>query len=240
MGGEQTVGVVPSPLTRYFCPMLKAFRWLALGLSIALTAGLITALIVIGSGRGFRPSPPLPELGKVTAFSLTNEQGAPVSATNLLGPVWLADIIFTRCPGPCVRMTRQMAEIQRALGKTSLVRLVSLTADPAHDTPAVLKTYADRFGADLKRWTFLTGPKAEVYRLAMKDLLLAVEEAPPETTNALENLFIHSTKFILVDQQGTLRAIYDGEAPETRDRVLADVKQLLRPNLNKPCTLGCP
>ncbi len=220
--------------------MLKTFRWLALGLSVALTAGLVTALIVIGTGHGFRPSPPLPELGKVTGFNLTNEQGAPVSATNLLGSVWLADIIFTRCPGPCVRMTRQMAEIQRDLGANSPVRLVSLTADPAHDTPPVLMAYADRFGANRARWTFLTGPKAEVYRLAMKDLLLAVEEAPPETTNALENLFIHSTKFILVDQQGTLRAIYDGEGAETRERVLADVKQLLRPNVTKPCTLGCP
>ena len=71
----------------------------------------------------------------------------------------MADIIFTRCAGPCPRMTGQMKSLQNVCRPDSNARLVTLTTDPDFDSPAVLKKYGDRFGADFNRWTFLTGTK---------------------------------------------------------------------------------
>ena len=81
---------------------------------------------------------PLPVFGEVADFKLTNQLGRAVSLSELTGHVWVADVIFTRCPGPCVGMTRKMKAIQERLSPKSAVKLVSLTADPAFDTPPAL------------------------------------------------------------------------------------------------------
>ena len=77
---------------------------------------------------------PLPVLGQIPDFALVNQNSGPVSLASLRGRVWLADIIFTRCPGPCAQMTRRLAELQSALPKGDSVRLVSFTSDPEYDT----------------------------------------------------------------------------------------------------------
>src|SRR6185369_3826015 len=127
---------------------------------IVLTVMLVflTALIRFRAGHG----KPLPVYGDVSGFTLTNQTGLAVGLADLKGHVWVADIIFTRCAGPCPRMTRQMEEIQRALPPNSSARLISLTTDPAFDTPPVLKNYAARFNADPERWSFLTGPPEKI------------------------------------------------------------------------------
>lgn len=204
----------------------RELKWLVLGACVGVVAGLLATAWLLRTLRPQRSLPrELPVLGHVSAFNLTNQQGQPFAFSQLTGTVWVADIIFTRCPGPCVRMSQQMKALQTALSLGSPVRLVSLTADPAHDTPAVLQDYGVRFQADPARWIFLTGAKADVYRLAIKDLLLAVEENAE--TNSLENLFIHSTKFVLVDRQGALRGVFDGEDPDSKPRILAAIRALL-------------
>ncbi len=97
---------------------------------------------------------PLPVIGQITGFTLTNQDNAAVSLADLRGKVWVADVVFTRCAGPCPRMTHQLAELQSALPANQPVRLVTLTSDPEYDTPPVLKKYAARFGADSNRWMF--------------------------------------------------------------------------------------
>lgn len=154
----------------------------------------------------------LPVLGRVPAFQLTNQLGQPVALSNLLGKIWIADIIFTRCAGPCPVMTRQMSELQPLLESHPDLCLVTLTTDPAYDSPEVLKKYGDKFGATSPRWLFLTGAKPEIARLALEGLrLAAVEKGEKERENPAD-LFIHSTMFVVVDQQGRLRA-----AVETQD-----------------------
>jgi cytochrome oxidase Cu insertion factor (SCO1/SenC/PrrC family) len=86
---------------------------------------------------------------------------------------------------------------------------VTLTTDPEFDTPAVLKTYGERFGADPGRWLFLTGPKAEVSRLGVDSLKLAAVEKKPEERETPSDLFIHATLFVLVDKQGRIRGFYE-------------------------------
>src|SRR5216117_2471573 len=103
--------------------------------------------------------PPLPVLSRVSDFSLTNQLGRAVALADLRGQVWVADIIFTRCLGPCTTMSRAMRELQSALPPTQPVQLISLTADSEFDTPEVLRKYGEQFGAARERWLFLTGRK---------------------------------------------------------------------------------
>ncbi len=181
----------------------------------------------------FRPRSPLPVLGPVADFALTNQQGRAVSLADLRGHAWVADIIFTRCAGPCPRMTRQMKELQDALPAASPTRLVTLTTDPDFDTPLVLKTYGDRFGANPERWTFLTGTKKEIAALAGNSLKLSAVPVKPEDRTNAADLFIHSTIFVVVDRQARLRGVFEtgGEGvdwPKSKQSILAAVKQLER------------
>jgi protein SCO1 len=156
-----------------------------------------------------------------------------VSLADLRGKVWIADIIFTRCPGPCLRMTRQMKELQDALPSGGSARLVSLTTDADYDTPEVLKTYASKNGADASRWMFLTGTKKQVNNLAVDSLKLSAVEKKPEERVTPEDLWVHSTIFVVIDKHAQLRAIYqtggdDVSWPEEKNKLLAAVKQLER------------
>ena len=175
----------------------------------------------------------LPVLGQIADFTLTNQAGDVVSLANLRGHVWVADIIFTRCAGPCPRMTRQMKELQDALPPASRARLVTLTTDPDYDTPSVLKAYGEGFGANPERWTFLTGTKKEIAALAIDSLkLTAIEKKAAERENP-QDLFIHSTIFVVVDKQARLRGVFessgDGVDPAlVRSEILAIVQKLER------------
>jgi len=101
----------------------------------------------------------LPVIGRISDFSLTNQNNTTVTLSQLRGKVWVADIIFTRCPGPCSSMTDRLAELQSQIPGGDETRIVSLSSDPEYDTPEVLRKYAEKHGADTNRWWFLTGPK---------------------------------------------------------------------------------
>jgi protein SCO1/2 len=150
----------------------------------------------------------LPVIGQVADFTLTNQNGRAVSLADLKGRVWIADIIFTRCPGPCAKTTKQMKELQDALPAAGRMKLVSLTTDPDFDTPPVLKAYSQRFGANDERWWFLTGAKEQIAALAIESLKLTAVEKKPEEQENPADLFIHSTIFVVVDKRGQLRGVF--------------------------------
>ena len=108
------------------------------------------------------------------------------------------------------------------------LRFVTLTTDPEHDTPAVLKSYSAKFNADPERWYFLTGPKAEILQnLAIGSLKLTAIEKDPETRQDPNDLFIHTASFVLVDKKGNLRGIYESLEAGFQEKVQADIKSLL-------------
>lgn len=176
---------------------------------------------------------PLLVIGPIGDFTLTNQNGGAVSLGDLRGKVWVADIIFTRCAGPCPRMTRQMKELQDALPPVSQAKLVTLTTDADFDTPPVLKLYAERFGADTNRWMFLTGAKQEIAKLAIDLLKLTAVAKPPEERQSPADLFVHSTIFVVADKQARLRGVFEttGEGIDPRavqTQILAAVGRLER------------
>ena len=82
------------------------------------------------------------------------DEGNAVTLDTLRGHVWVGDIIFTRCPGPCRKMSREMNELSEALSARSNARLVSLTTDPTYDTPAVFRDYIQQLKLNARpdRW----------------------------------------------------------------------------------------
>jgi protein SCO1 len=216
--------------------MNPAPRKLSLTLSLGLlllTLTLLLAYLLIGlKARSERTPPPL-IFGQIQDFSLTNQAGSEVSLEDLRSHVWIADIIFTRCAGPCLKMSRQMKELQDAVPATSATRLVTLTTDPGYDSPVILAKHAARFGADTNRWMFLTGTKEEVARFAASSLKLSAMETKPGDRQNENDLFIHSTTFVVVDKRAQLRGIFEtgGEGVDwevERKKILAMVKQLER------------
>jgi len=207
----------------------KTVWWVWGGLLLLVTILLVGLLLQIRSRAITRVA--LPVYGQVADFALTNQNGQAVSLADLRGHVWVADIIFTRCPGPCLKMTRQMKELEQALPEGSECKLITLTTDPEYDVPAILKTYCERFSADLNRWTFLTGTKPEIRKLGIDSLKLTAIEKTPEEREESNDLFIHSTIFVLVDRNAQLRGVFEtmGEGidpNQVQAKILASVNQL--------------
>ncbi|HYE32774.1 MAG TPA: SCO family protein, partial [Methylomirabilota bacterium] len=132
----------------------------------------------------------------------------------------------TRCGGPCPTMTREMATLARSAGPNA--RFVTLTTDPENDTPTVMKEYSARFEADPKRWSFLTGPKKEIARLAVQDLKFTTMEKDPGQQENENDLFIHSSNFMVVDKKGRVRASVESLEPFAQDTLLKIIKDLER------------
>ena len=176
--------------------------------------------------RGGQPEPEsalLPFYVDVPEFSLTERDGRTITKADLLGSIWIADFFFTSCAGPCPEMTLRMRSLQSAIIDQKLpVRLVSISLDPEIDRPEVLRRYADKNGADAARWWFLTGESQEaVHKMVREGFMQAVSREGDAAA------IVHSTYFLLMDQKGRMRAFYDGLDPESKRRILADVRRLL-------------
>jgi protein SCO1/2 len=162
----------------------------------------------------------LPSYSVVPPFELTDQNGRLFGSQQVMGKIWIADFIYTTCPGPCPMISSRMSETQKPLRDTGVV-LVSFSVDPQHDTPEVLRGYAQRLNAQPGRWEFLTGDKGTIYRLSEEGFKLAA-------TDGTRSEPIHSTRIILVDRRGVIRGYYDGTDADAVMRLLADTSHLLR------------
>ena len=160
----------------------------------------------------------LPSYATVPAFTLTDQTGAVFnSAEKLKDSIWIADFIYTTCPGPCPRMSSQMHQVEDALDGLN-VKLVSFTVDPERDTPAVLAEYAQHFGAKSGTWFFLTGPVDNLHRLSRDVFMLGNVDGTLE----------HSTRFVLIDRASRVRGYYESSEEGAIPKLIADTKALVR------------
>jgi protein SCO1/2 len=163
--------------------------------------------------------PPLPLYSTLPEFLLTDQFGEPRGAGDLRGRVWVAGFVFTRCPSTCPVVTATMLDVQRRakhLGNS--FRLVSISVDPAHDTPERLAEYAQASHVRPQSWFFLTGDPDVIRRLVVKDFKLALDDAPPDSVEPI----LHSTRLVLVDQKMGIRGYYDSTDPAAMDNLLRD------------------
>ena len=186
----------------------------------------LAGVLIFGASRLFRSSErhdveAMPPIGEIPAFRFTTQEGKSLTKEDLIGKVWVADFVFTRCNGPCPVMTSRMAELAKGLAKAKDVRVVSISVDPEHDTPAVLADYASRMDADPSRWIFLTGPKPEIDAFARKGMfqVLAYDDKGVPT---------HSTRFLVIDRAGRIRRTRNLDEPELVQKLFMDIGNLLR------------
>lgn len=169
---------------------------------------------------GAKSAQSLPMLGKISGFSLTSHRQQPFQASELDGQVWVADFIFTSCQAECPLMSLEMQKLQAKLEPQHPVKWISFTVDPEQDTPQRLAEYAQRYQAG-DNWSFLTGSREALYTLAQRDFKLPVQDLRPQGDHqqhqhghGSSSPFLHSQKFVLVDQKQQIRGYYDSTDPE--------------------------
>jgi protein SCO1/2 len=176
------------------------------------------------------PSTELKKMSIVPPFALTERSGRTITNHDLAGKIWVADFIYTTCPGPCPLITAGMAKVQEAVAHDPQVQLVSFTVDPDTDTPAVLSKYADQYGADPNRWWFLTGPQKPLFDLIQNGFLQVVQDNSGQPPQPGQFKVTHSTYLALVDGDGNVRGFYDGVGTDSRADLLRDIKLLEKEN----------
>ena len=172
---------------------------------------VVLSLCLFLAGCGQKP---LPVIGSVPAFQLTDQLGRVFDSSALKGHVWVADFIFTNCEGPCPRMSSHMRSLQ---GKTDAgVKLISFTVDPARDTPQVLNDYAKKFAADSNHWLLLTG-SVETLNMLDQDAF---------KLGSIGGEIEHSTRFALVDKKGHIRGYYGISDGDPVGKIARDAARL--------------
>lgn len=169
----------------------------------------------------------LPVFGSLPDFSLVERSGRSLTRADLAGKVWVANFIFTTCPGICPLLSTHMAKLRRDLaGFDPPILSVSMSVDPTHDSPEVLRAYAERYQADPENWLFVTGPPDEIRRLIGEGFLLSVAERSPEEAGDSGELITHSDRFVLVDEEGRIRGYYRGTEEDVVARLKDDITRL--------------
>ncbi|MBI3456640.1 MAG: SCO family protein [Candidatus Rokubacteria bacterium] len=187
--------------------------------------------------------------GSVPDFALVERSGRRITRVDLLGTVWVVNFVYTECTETCPLQTANMARLQADFTSAPDLRLVSISVDPDHDTPEILRAYAERFGADPERWLFLTGPREAIYRLAIDGFRLGVTDlgrtagtargaratwlAPASAwahpvPNADRQPIIHSSRFVLVDRRARIRSYHQGTDWDSLERLRANATRVLR------------
>ena len=236
-------------------------RWatrLGLSANSSMWIGL-AALVIVGVVTWWWTRPVaavhLPVYRTVPDFSLIDRSGKTITRADFLGRVSIVDFFYTRCTEACPLQSAYLARLQNDPTLDPSVLLVSITVDPDYDTPAVLASYASQFGADGRRWLFLTGPREAIYRLAVEGFDLAAFSARgsdralaqtglgpraawahEETADQRIIRLVHASRFVVLDKAGRIRDYVDGTDPTTVDGLLSVVQQALR----EPSELGPP
>lgn len=141
---------------------------------------------------------------KVPSFSFINQYGKEISNKDFEGKVYVVEFFFTTCPTICPRMNANLVQIQNEFKDFENFGVASFTINPEHDTPDVLKAYADKYGITNPNWHLMTGNKESIYKLSNNGFNLYTAE---EDTAA--GGFEHSGNFALIDKNGFIRSRKD-------------------------------
>ena len=170
---------------------------------------LLPALVLAHSdGRWLRKE----VSGPAPNFTLVDQDERKVSLRDLRGKVVLIDFIFTYCPAGCLLSTGKLRHVQHVLGGKDL-HIVSVSIDPGHDTPPVLRAYGKKFTVDFGRWSFLTGTADEIEQVRTLYRIPLQRQAKRDAEGDVRAIAIsdHGLKAYAVDRQGMKRFEYWGQ-----------------------------
>jgi protein SCO1/2 len=175
----------------------------------------------------------LVKIGPVPKFELLNQDNVKVTNDTYKGKVYVLEFFFATCPSICPKMNANMVTIQNTFFGNPNFGIASITIDPLHDTPAVLKEHAKVVGVKSSNWNFLTGDKDYIYSLSNKGFNIYVGE-----NNKVAGGFEHSGLFALIDKKGNIRCrkdnygnpilYYDGLDKKGVRDIQQDIQALLK------------
>ena len=173
------------------------------------------------------------DIGKAPEFSLTDQNGTTISNADYAGKVYVLEFFFSTCPTICPKMNQNMLQLEQMFFGNPNFGIASITINPQHDTPEVLKAHAKTLGVKSSNWHFLTGDEQYIINLANKGFNIYAG-----SNKQVNGGFEHSGLFALIDKKGHIRCrkdefgnpilYYDGIEPEGIKAIQEDIKILLK------------
>ncbi len=195
----------------FFVALLFVFA----GLMTIFYARRVTRPATVAEDASHEPqATPVAVENAIQDFVLTDQAGRAFDSTTLKGKVWVGSIFFATCPSTCRMQNMRVAELQQRFGAQG-VEFVSITCDPANDTPAALSDYSKKFGAQQDRWHFLTGDLGLIKRIGGEKFGITVDDK------------VHSDRLILFDREGQLVGAYRSLEPEQFSELVKELKRLV-------------
>lgn len=206
---------------QYFCSMNKRF----LGYAAFFVVLVMLFLYFVFAGTD-QWKPKLATISYVKPFSFTTQEGKEFTEQNYQGKVSVVEYFFTTCPSICPKMYVNMRSIFDEFKNEPQFQVVGITSNPSWDTVGRMKRYSDSLNLDPKRWILLTGRKDSLYTAARVSYLL---DDPNNAVESIEDQFIHTQFFALVDKNGNVRGqVYDGLKKSEIDMLKRDIRKLLK------------
>jgi protein SCO1/2 len=186
----------------------------------------------------------------IQSFSFTDQDGKTITEKSVEDKVYVAEFFFTTCRGICPKMNTNMRRVYDAFKEEKDFMIISHTCMPETDSVPLLKDYERKmltgklqqvedgsFKMDIdssmatalpanNKWFFVTGDKAQLYGMARHSYI--IDNNKTDTLSNINDQFIHTQLFALVDKQTRLRGVYDGLVEEEVQKLMKDIKGLLK------------
>ena len=187
-----------------------------------LVVGFFIVLLVLIPGFA---KPRFPPIGSVQSFAFTNQDGTIITDKDIEGKVVAVEYFFTTCTGICPRLNNNMRKLYNQFKNDNGFLILSHTCDPATDSVARLKKYADSMQMNTDRWQFLTGRKDSLYYMARESYKI---DDPANNPQNIEDDFLHTQFIALVNKEGKVTKIYDGLKQSELSEMSKEIKRLLK------------
>ena len=182
------------------------------------SARVLFATLCVVLAVGCKKAEPLPVYSELPEFSLVDQDGQAFGRGTLGGDIWVADFVFTHCRSSCPRLTAHMKGLQTRLADVPGTQFLSVSVDPANDTPEVLKKYMTTNELTETNWRFVTGEEQAIQDVVLKGFKVGLAEGDGSPGSEAVS---HSNHFVLVDGDARVRGYYrannDGIADLERD-----------------------
>ena len=218
-----------APVTSYFCITIVSMSkkgWFYTGFFVCLALAFYAVLAVTIPGFTKRGVPPV---SYIRPFQFITQDGLAYTQENVKGKVFIATYFFTTCKGICPRMNYNLKSVYDQLKYEPDFLLLSHTCDPETDSVQQLKKYTDSLGIDTRKWIFLTGRKDSLYNMARLSYTI---DDPANNVKSIEDDFLHTQFWALVDRNGDVIRIYDGLEDREVQGLVKDVRKLLADGAN--------
>lgn len=166
----------------------------------------------------------------IPPFNVVDQDEKPVSNDVFTGKITVIEFFFSNCPFICPAMNGVFGHLVNTLKDVPEAQFLSFSVDPLHDTPAALRDYAARLGADTTRWRFLTGKKDVIWNILSEGLLWGIEDRPEQpitlpSGSQMSNIR-HPGWFALIGPDRKVLGIYKYDVPDDQQRLETRIRAI--------------